>query len=69
MKHYGHENAKRSKGWTNNPHFQAIDKGKLPRSQQRTEKPLARVYQDANGKKRWVGTKHLKASQPSPYPA
>lgn len=70
MGHYGSETPKRHKGYTNNVNASRLDLGIYQRSRRakcgkRVE--TVRKYQKKDGSMGYVGTRHLKGTQPGPH--
>ena len=55
MKHYGHDNPKRTTIISTKKMVGELDRGTLPRSQAKSKYPTAYSYIDRNGKRRFVG--------------
>ena len=67
MGHYGANTPKRHKGYTNNINASRLDLGIYHRSQQAKRVETVRKYKKKDGSMGYVGTKHLKSTQPGPH--
>jgi hypothetical protein len=65
MVHYGSKSPKRHIAYSNNKDISRLNRGRLTgwKSENNANTKPVRTYMDKNGKKKFVGTKHLKKTQ------